>query len=636
MSRLLVGLFCILLSVAANASPDAARFIQLVDYIAIDYHGAIAEGKVINAAEYGEMREFVATVVEQAHRLELAAAASGIINLAETLQTQVIQKADPKLVAATASTLRQEALRRFKVNTVPRQVPDLHRGQALYSENCSSCHGIDGRGDGMLGATLQPAPTNFHDVARYQERTLYGLYSTISLGVEGTAMQAYAKTLSERDRWSLAFYVGQLGVNPELRKKGAALWTASPAGAIAELATLTTLTPAQVAQRYGPNGEASMAYLRSEPAVIFNQQAPLQFTREHINSSLKNFENGDYKAAYRNALSAYLDGFELVEHSVDTVDPTLRREIETAMTGYREQVRDGSTDTGHVREQARSIIVQLDRAEDLLASRTLSGNTAFVSSFIILLREGLEALLVIAALAAFLIKTGRRDGMLYLHIGWGAALLAGAVTWLASQYLFNFSGASREMTEGIAALVAMAVLFYVGFWLHNKTHAQQWKLFIEGSINKALSSGTLWGLAGLSFIAVYREVFETILFYQAMWVQTDQAGQGFMLSGMGAAAVVLVLLAWVILRYSTRLPLRQFFTFTSVFMFVLAVVFAGKGVAALQEAGKFPVDPVNFPRIDILGIYPSFEGLLLQALLIVTAIVIIFSFGRTRSVSASA
>jgi high-affinity iron transporter len=276
----------------------------------------------------------------------------------------------------------------------------------------------------------------------------------------------------------------------------------------------------------------------------------------------------------------------------------------------------------------------LDTAAERLHHRSLSGAAAFTSAFFILVREGLEALLVVAALAAFLVKTEHRNNMRYLHFGWIGALAVGFLTWLASVSLIEISGASREITEGVAALLATAVLFYVGFWLHDKTNAAQWKQFIETNVRRALSAGTLWGLAGLSFIAVYREVFETILFYQALWVQTDAAGKSMALSGFGVGIGVLAVLAWVIMRYSARLPLRQFFSVTGILMFVLALVFAGKGVAALQEAGYIPVSPVNFPRVDLLGIYPNLQGLLLQLGLLLLALFLWYGLpGKRRAMA---
>lgn len=632
MKRLL-AIVLSLISCAVYSAVDTGRFVQLVDYIAVDYQGAVSGGEVVDPAEYGEMQEFGATVVAQAHQLHAEVPTADLVTLASRLQALIERRAEAEQVATAAAELRRAALQHLNVDTVPRKLPDLRRARTLYHENCASCHGIDGQGDGVLARTLDPTPTNFYDRQRYGERTLYGLYSTISLGVEGTGMMGFGESLSENERWALAFYVGRLGAAATLRQRGAEALAAGAAAPLAELGSLTTLTPAEAARRFGEDGEAVMAYLRSDPSPLFDRESPLAFAREHTASSLQLYLRGDREKAYRDALSAYLDGFELAEHTVDTAEPALRREIETAMTRYRELIRAGA-EQQVVSAQATQVLVLLEQADTALSSHSLTPAAAFAGSFIILIREGLEALLVVAALAAFLIKTGRRDGLVYLHLGWSAALGLGILTWLGSRTLFDFSGAGRELTEGVAALAAMAVLFYVGFWLHNKTHALQWKRFIEGSVNKALSSGTLWALAGLSFIAVYREVFETILFYQAMWLQADTSGQGSMLAGLGAAAGVLVLLAWLLLRYSTRLPLRQFFAFTSMFMFALAVIFAGKGVAALQEAGRLPLNPVAFPRIDILGIYPNLEGLALQALLLVLAVVIMLGFGQRTATAA--
>ena len=121
------------------------------------------------------------------------------------------------------------------------------------------------------------------------------------------------------------------------------------------------------------------------------------------------------------------------------------------------------------------------------------------------------------------ISTQRQDALKYVHTGWIVALLSGGATWVAAQSLISISGASREVMEGVAALFAALVLFYVGIWMHSKTHAAQWQAYIQKHVNERLKSGTLWGLAALSFIAVYREVFETVLFYESLLTQAVEA-----------------------------------------------------------------------------------------------------------------
>jgi high-affinity iron transporter len=197
------------------------------------------------------------------------------------------------------------------------------------------------------------------------------------------------------------------------------------------------------------------------------------------------------------------------------------------------------------------------------------------------------------------------------------ALLLGGLTWVVSSELISISGAQREVTEGVTALVSSAVLLYVGFWLHSKSSAAQWNAFIKQQMSGAARGGAWFSVGLVAFLAVYREVFETVLFYQALWVQSDGAARTAVLAGLASGMVALVALAWLIIRFSVRLPLGLFFGASSALLAVMAVVFAGQGIAALQAAGRLPVNPVSFPTIPLLGIYPNLQGLMLQILLVV-------------------
>jgi len=372
-----------------------------------------------------------------------------------------------------------------------------------------------------------------------------------------------------------------------------------------------------------------MAYLRAQPEEFFHVSSGsqlLEFSRTRLTDSLAAYAAGDRDEAYAIAVEAYLEGYELMESNIGVVDPGLGTETEAAMTDYRNLIRKDAP-LALLETSVENIGALLDTIEVRLDKTALSGKTAFVSALLILLREGLEALLVVAALAAFLIKTDRRDGLIYLYAGIGGAFLAGGATWVAANTWVDISGAHRELAEGFAALFAALMLFSVGFWMQRKSSAQQWRIFIENRLQRHLGAGTLWGLAGLSFIAVYREIFEVVLFYQALWVQTSPQGQSMIFTGLLAAAALLLVLGWLILRYSTRLPLRQFFAFSGLFMFVLAFVFTGNGIAALQEAGKIPLDPINMPAIRLLGIYPNMQSLGVQLLLVVITVIMLYYSG---------
>jgi len=227
---------------------------------------------------------------------------------------------------------------------------------------------------------------------------------------------------------------------------------------------------------------------------------------------------------------------------------------------------------------------------------------------------------------AFLKKAERSDVLVYVHAGWIGALAAGGVTWFVATYLVSISGASRELTEGLSSLFAAAVLLGVGMWMHRKSVAGRWQIYLHQKMSSALTKRTAWFLFSLAFIAVYREVFETVLFYAALW--TD--GNGWpLLAGLASGIVLLALIAAILLRTSARLPIGKFFAASSLLIAVLAIVLAGKGVAALQEAGWVHATPVAIPRIDALGLLPTWQTLLAQ--LVVLAIVVIAYFANTRS-----
>lgn len=610
--RISAFLLTLLMFVSQPLWASTQQLLQLIDYVGVDYAGAVTDGQVVNQGEYAEMADFAAGIAQQINDLPQHSIKSDLQANAQRLLALIKQKSSARQIKQLSLQMHQAIIDAYQITVVPRTPPDLQQAAALYADHCASCHGADGFGAGPESVNMDPPPINFHDSQRYQQRSLYGLYSTITQGVSNTSMKAFDQ-LTEEERWSLAFYVGAFAA-----EKTAVEIDTSP---LLNISRLTVTTPEQAVADYGPKGAVEMAYLRQHPEALYSGQSHIAFALQHLDKAFVAYQDGAHKEAYQYAVEAYLEGFELVESNINAQDTSLRLDIEKAMTGLRNKIRAGE-DVDVIKNDIAAITQQLNQAEDLLSSNTLSGGAAFAGAFFILLREGLEAILVVAALAAFLVRTERRDGLRYIHIGWISALVLGFFTWWISVELVDISGTSREITEGVGALLATVVLLYVGFWLHDKTSAAKWQAFIEKNIQKALTSGTLWTLAGLSFIAVYREAFETILFYQALWVQSEGPGRSMAVGGFATAIGGLVVLAWLIMRYSARLPLRQFFGITGGLMFVLAIVFAGKGVAALQAAGMIVSSPVPFFRFDLLGIYPNLQGLLLQGVLISVAVIL--------------
>jgi high-affinity iron transporter len=626
----LLGTLSLLWSAPSSAAPAAGADVQsllhTLDYLSVDYPPIIVNGVVTDANEYAEQREFAGRARTLMAQLPDTAQKAQLVGSVQHLVDLIEHHAPGPEVQSLCRTLVAAVVAAYQVKIAPPSAPSLQTGAALFASHCAQCHGADGFGDGPRAAGLDPKPVNFHDRSRQDQRSIYSLYNTISLGVEGTPMRAFTE-LDSMQRWALAFYVSNFLASDEERARGEALWQAPQYhGTFTDLAAVTQALPAN----YNADQAAVLAYLRSHPEKLARTlPKPLDIARQKLGDSVSAYAAGHHRQAYDAAVSAYLEGFELVEAPLMAVNNDLKLTVEQAMGRYRQAVKDGTAGQDEIVRQEQAILAMLDQAEEALHSGSLSPGMAFTSAFIILLREGMEAILVLAAIMTFLIKADRRDALPQVHMGWIAALIAGALTWYAAKELLTFSSVNRELMEGYTALFSAAMLLYVGYWLHNHSHAQRWKSFIHGRIQGNVGTGAVWGLVLISFVAVYREVAETILFYETLWLQSSNADYGYLLGGLISGAVVLLGIAWLIFRLGVRLPLKLFFRANATLLTVLAVVFAGHGIAALQEAGKLRVDPVSFPEIQVLGIYPTLESLGVQ-LILVTACITWLLYSRSR------
>ena len=618
--RLLRPFLAVLLLFAtgvAFANPQVQTIWRLLDYVAVDYPEAVQDGAVVNQLEYDEMLEFSSTVRERLAQLPPHAATEELAAQARVLESTIVSKGAPAQVEVQARTLGEALLQAYPVPRAPERAPDMAGIAALYQQQCASCHGATGAGDGPAGTGMDPPPIDFTDVARARERSVFALQQVIEQGLEGTAMASYAH-LPEDRRWALAFYIGQFAFPQEGVARGEALWRerADVRASVPDLAAVVQVLPAGLAGLEQPLADDITAYLRRQPgeaaAVALAGQGDggaLALARTRLQEGVDAYASGDAGLARDKVLSAYLDGVEPIEPLLGTRDGQLLLDVEAAMALVRAGIADGN-DIAQVRAQAAEAGALLDRAEQVMADDDAAGaTTAFIGALTILLREGLEALLIVIAIVAFLRKAGRTEAMPYVHGGWIGALLAGAATWTAATYLVEISGASREITEGFAALFAAAVLVSVGIWMHGKSQADAWQRYIREKLSHALSKGSAWFLFLLAFVVVYREAFETVLFYAALWSQGHHPS---IMAGAATAVVALAVIAWLMLRYSRKLPFGRFFAISAALVAVLAVVLAGKGVAALQEAGWLPMSLVNGPRIDLLGIHPTLESLGIQ------------------------
>jgi high-affinity iron transporter len=600
----------------ADTVEGAPQALHLLDYISADYPPTVEAGKVIDDAEYREQLEFTRALQGLIAGMPAKPEKAGLEQGIDALLAAITAKQDGADVARQARQLGAKLAVAYEVSQAPIITPDPTRGAPLYTQHCSVCHGANGAGDGPAGVGMEPAPANLRDARRLDHLSLYAIYNTLGQGVEGTDMPAFADQLDDRQRWDLATYIAQFSADPATAKSEKTY----------NIADLARQTPAEVQAAEGPAAAATFRAQRAQPPQVKRGPAQLlDYTAATLDKSLAAYRAGERDQAYDLSVAAYLEGFELVESSLDNVDANVRKDTEKSLMAYRQSLQDGlSVEQAEQRLDAAK--AKLKESADLLGSDGLSWSLSYISGLLILLREGLEAILVLAAILAFLRNTGQQSAVRSVNVGWGLALLAGLGTWALAAYVIDVSGSQRELLEGATALFASVMVLWLGVWMHDRRHAAAWQDYIKQSL---VGGGGRFGFAILAFFSVYRELFEVILFYETLWLQAGPAGHNAVLAGGATALVLLFGLAWVILRGSAKLPLALFFSINAGLLCALSVVFAGHGVKALQEAGIFGTRPVAFFDFEWLGIHADAYSLTAQAVAIAAIIVL---YGRSRVV----
>ncbi|HRN61301.1 MAG TPA: cytochrome c/FTR1 family iron permease, partial [Luteimonas sp.] len=613
---------------AAAAAGDVATTWRLLDYIAVDYVHAVENGEVVNPSEYSEMLEFSATAAAAIETLPPTPEAGRLQQEAQALHQAIADRSAPERVATQARALAAGLVQAHPIPLVPASAPQFARGEVLYAQLCSSCHGDTGTGDGPASEGLDPPPIDFTDRARADQRSVFALYQVIDQGLEGTSMVSY-RGLPAEDLWALATYTGALAYPEALSAAGRARLETDPAlRATLDLQRYVGQTPADLAREMGSAEDAAaiVAYLRRHPDATQARDSgsALAGARGLLAEAMAAYRGGDTARARDLALSAYLDGFEPVEPLLSARDKPLMLRIEGAMGRVRSGIA-ARADADALQAQVDELDGLFAEAGQVLAQDRTSATASFVAAFTILLREGLEALLVVIAIIALLRKAGRTEMLPWAHGGWLSALGVGVLTWALATWVITISGASRELSEGFGSLLAAVVLIWVGIWMHGKSHADAWQRYVRDKLGHALGKTSGIFLLGLVFVVVYREVFETILFYAAIW---NQGSRGSVVAGGIAAVLVLAAVGWAMMRYSRRLPIGQFFRYSSMLMAVLAVVLIGKSVSALQEAGYVPVTWLDgWPRLELLGLHPTLQGVAAQ---VVVALVLVAGFALSN------
>ncbi|HEX9563438.1 MAG TPA: cytochrome c/FTR1 family iron permease [Gemmatimonadaceae bacterium] len=665
---------CAGLSGAGAQGRPAKRVADIVGVALAEYEkGVDASGRLISQLEYDEAVTFLATAREAAGRLSGAGSDSARLAL-DSISAGVERRVSPAELEPWRVYF-MAALGGDAALDLPTRPVDLVTGARLYATHCATCHGPRGMGDGPAAQGMNPPPQALGSSDAMRDATPALMYRIVSVGIAGTQMVGWADVLSADDRWSIVSWLTGLRADGAASSEGEGLYlqrcaschgvgggSNGPMSAslsrlpreLSSFAWQAERSDEQIANaiRHGVSGTPMpaardltdpelnrlVAHVRTlslgdAPGAIASggthPDSSLRAVMRELDGALNALRSGRLDEANDRAFDAYI-AFEPLETPARARSPGTVAAMERHFADFKGAV---SARDERSAERSRDAIQQGMPGIVSLTGPIASGWGAFLQSLLIILREGLEAILVIGAVVAFLIKTDHRERLRSIWIGVGLALGASALTAVVLATVLRALPATREVIEGATMLVAVVVLFSVSYWLISRVEAAKWQQFIREKVDVALEHGGGKALALVAFLAVYREGAETALFYQALFREGSAValplGMGILVGG-----AMLAVLFTLFYRYGIRIPLRPFFAVTSVLLYYMAFVFMGKGIRELQEGGVVGITVLNgWPHFDGMGIFPSVETLLGQLLLLVLfAFALLKTFWPRRSV----
>ncbi|MDQ1147444.1 high-affinity iron transporter [Bacillus sp. SORGH_AS 510] len=335
-----------------------------------------------------------------------------------------------------------------------------------------------------------------------------------------------------------------------------------------------------------------------------------------LDQAEKQIAKKDYITA-SDQLNEILSVWSMVEGDVQTRDSGLYSDIETKIPTAISLLNSEKVKA----QKAADILKEIS---DRLAPLLSKTNYTLWDAALILLREGLEGLLVVATLIAFLKKMGQSSKQKWIWSGVIAGILASAVLAIIINIVFSqiVAASSREYIEGLTGVVAVVMMLTVGAWLHNKSSIGNWNKYINQQMQQAIAKGSLLSFAFISFLSVFREGAETIIFYTGI---TPYISLMQLISGVLLAIVILVIVGFVIIKYSVKIPIRLFFKTATFLIYFLAFKILGISIHALQISNMIPTSTVEeLPFIDWLGLYPTWETTISQLLLLAVILSMMF------------
>jgi high-affinity iron transporter len=646
---------------SADRTADVRRLLSLLGGISTEYREAFDDqGHLARPIEIDEARLLLAEARDLNARLGVVEPGR-IEAVARDLEARTAPPASvaDRVAGIVAAVTEQTGIHD---DPLPPEPASAGRGQALFAENCAGCHGRTGDGGGDEAKRLGLTPASFTNVAFMRGETPRDFFNVVTLGRRRAGMPEWSDALGVQERWDAVAYIWTLAHPAAALAEGQMLYQthcagchgADATGGVARdlsrpgslvdasdqqlMAAVTegipgTDMPAFAAvlsedQRWKVVAWQRMLSLgggvpstgqagQSQPADVVAARAATAVAESHrlLDEAIAARRNGAADATAI-ATDAYTR-FEPVEKRLGAIDRGAVTRVEEGFVRVRSALREPGSDVSPaLAAEVAQLHRDLDDALALLGAGAGSEWARFAQSAGIILREGFEVVLIVGALLTYVRRSGQAVLVRPLWMGTGAGVVASVLTAVVLSSIFALHPGAGELLEGAAMLLAALVLFWVSYWLISKAEAERWQRYIQGKVKRAVAAGSAGALAAAAFLAVYREGVETVLFYRAL-IGSAPAGDLMVPTGFAAGLVALGAVWMAMSRLGLRVPIRPFFLLTGGFLYLMAIVFAGRGVFELQEAGVIGLTPVNgVPRIPVLGVFPSVETLLAQGVLV--------------------
>ena len=561
------------------------KIVMMLNIAAKEFQEGVSDGMVVIEPEYKESKIFLEQAAERYSRtsgeIENQEKATRINRHFSELSIMIEKKVDSQKVWEKVNHLNSQLITIFgiKINKIPVTPISLTNGKKIFEINCAKCHGLTGNADGPEAKEHNPSPAVLSDpkLTGDKNTVAYDNFEVINVGIANTAMKSWAGILSEAQIWDVTYYLRTFSN------------------------TNVKLPPANL-KLVGMEEKSG-----SEKAdQVVNK------IRELLSKSLNKFKNGENEEAADIAFDAYLN-YEKIESNIITRDKPLGLKLESAFGRYRGAIKEAAL-LENVEKIQDEILLDLSKGLNLVKNE-VSFSGLFIQSFSIIVREGFETILIIAALISFLRKSKNDAHVKNIHIGVIVGILASFLTAYAVHEVLQLNMASQELLEGWIMLVSVVILFSVSYWLVSNIDNKKWQQYINKKMHGALSQGNTFALSAVAFISVYREGFETVLFYKALFLYAGKTTGGI-LPGFLAGCVMLAGIFYLVNYLGMRIPIKWFFGFTSVLLYYMAFTFLGRGIHELQMGEQFSMTAAKFlPNISWLGMYPTWETFIGQAIL---------------------